>query len=111
MAVHDVAGNHEIMYTLSVNRSVSENQIDVVMVRDYGDDPNFMLKPKMTTNEACYQCHADYRGKLTEHTHHPADTAGSLCYNCHMPHQVYSLLTTHVSHRIDIPDVKSSLGK
>ncbi len=41
MDLSHVAGNHEIMYTLSVNRSVSENQIDVVMVRDYGDDPNF----------------------------------------------------------------------
>jgi predicted CXXCH cytochrome family protein len=76
----------------------------------HGDDPNFLLKPGMKTNEACYQCHAEYRARLTEHTKHPADSAGSLCYNCHMPHQVYSLLTTHRSHRIEIPDVKSSLG-
>ena len=76
----------------------------------HGDDPNFLLKPGMQTNEACYQCHADYRDRLSEHTHHPANTAGSLCYNCHMPHQVFSLLTTHRSHRIENPDVKSSLG-
>ncbi len=75
----------------------------------HGDDPNLMLKPKMQTNEACYQCHGDYRNRLTQHTRHGADSPGSLCYNCHMPHQVYSLLTTHRSHRIQIPDVKDSL--
>src|SRR5207244_5587662 len=73
-------------------------------------DPNFMLKPKMTTNEACYQCHAEYRSGLAEHTHHAADSSGSLCYNCHMPHLVYSLMTTHRSHRIEIPDVKTSVA-
>jgi predicted CXXCH cytochrome family protein len=76
----------------------------------HGDDPNFLLKPGMQTNEACYQCHSGYRERLAEHTRHPADSPGSLCYNCHMPHQVYSLLTTHRSHRIQNPDVKDSLG-
>jgi predicted CXXCH cytochrome family protein len=71
-------------------------------------DPNFLLKPGMHTNEACFGCHSDYRGLLTEHTHHAADSPGSLCYNCHMPHLVYSLLTTHRSHKIEIPDVKVS---
>jgi predicted CXXCH cytochrome family protein len=73
-------------------------------------DPNFMLKPGMQTNEACYQCHAGYRERLAEHTRHRAGSPGSLCYNCHMPHQVYSLLTTHRSHRIGVPLVKDSLG-
>lgn len=73
-------------------------------------DPNFMLKPAMQTNEACYQCHRDYRGRLADHTHHAADSPGSLCYNCHMPRLVYSLLTTHRSHKIDIPQVADSLG-
>ncbi len=73
-------------------------------------DSNFMLAPKMATNEACFQCHEGYRGRLAEHTHHAADSPGSLCYNCHMPHQVYSLLTTHRSHRIDVPRVEDSLG-
>jgi predicted CXXCH cytochrome family protein len=79
----------------------------------HGDDPNFMLKPGMKTNDACYQCHDDYRDQLASHSRHAADSSGSLCYNCHMPHQVYSLFTTHRSHRIQIPDVKetSSAGK
>jgi predicted CXXCH cytochrome family protein len=75
----------------------------------HGEDPNFQLRPRMQTNEACYQCHSDYRTRLTEHTRHGADSSGSLCYNCHMPHVVYSLLTTHRSHRIENPDVKVSL--
>src|SRR5205814_7043507 len=66
-------------------------------------------KPGMATNEACYQCHADYRGRLAEHTRHPADSPASLCYNCHMPFLTYSLLTTHRSHRIENPDVAGSL--
>ena len=76
----------------------------------HGDDPNMMLKPAMQTNDACYQCHADYRAKLADHTRHAAGSAGSLCYNCHMPHQVYSLMTTHRSHRIQTPDVAGSVG-
>lgn len=76
----------------------------------HGDDPNYLLKPKMNTNEACYQCHTEYRNRLADHTRHGADSSGSLCYNCHMPHQVYSLLNTHRSHRIQIPDLASSVG-
>ncbi|MCI0376213.1 MAG: cytochrome c3 family protein [Gemmataceae bacterium] len=74
----------------------------------HGPDPNFMLKPKMNTNEACFQCHGEYRERLSAHTRHPAESAGSLCYNCHMPHLVYSLLSTHRSHRIEIPDIETT---
>jgi predicted CXXCH cytochrome family protein len=73
-------------------------------------DPNHQLKDGMRTNEACYACHDTYRQRLVEHTHHAADSPGSLCYNCHMPYQVYSLLTTHRSHRIAIPRVRDSVG-
>jgi predicted CXXCH cytochrome family protein len=73
-------------------------------------DPNHQLKDGMRTNAACYGCHDAYRQRLVEHTHHAADSPGSLCYNCHMPHQVYSLLTTHRSHRIAIPRIRDSLG-
>jgi predicted CXXCH cytochrome family protein len=72
------------------------------------DDPNFLLKPAMSGNEACLQCHEGYRERLAEHSHHRPGSSGALCVNCHMPHQVYSLLTTHRSHRIGIPDVKDS---
>jgi predicted CXXCH cytochrome family protein len=73
-------------------------------------DPNHQVKDGMRTNAACYACHDEYRNRLVEHTHHPADSPGSLCYNCHMPYQVYSLLDTHRSHRISIPRIRDSLG-
>src|SRR5262245_41541631 len=76
----------------------------------HATDPNHALKPGMRTNEACYQCHQEYRATLVEHTKHPADSPGALCYNCHMPHQVYSLLTTHRSHRIENPTLEGSRG-
>ena len=41
MDLSHIQGNHEIMYTLSVDRSAGENQIDVIVERFYGDDPNF----------------------------------------------------------------------
>jgi predicted CXXCH cytochrome family protein len=73
-------------------------------------DPNHQVKDGMRTNEACYGCHEKYRAGLAEHTHHGADSSGSQCMNCHMPHQVYSLLDTHRSHRIMVPRVRDSLG-
>ena len=73
-------------------------------------EPNMMLAPRMETNEACFQCHASYRQHLAEHSHHRPDSPGSLCYNCHMSYQVYSLLTTHRSHRIDRLRIADSLG-
>lgn len=44
MDMTHIGGAHEIMYTLSVDRSVSENQIDVVVERGYGDDPNYLWR-------------------------------------------------------------------
>jgi len=76
----------------------------------HGDDPNMLLKPKMRTNEACLQCHPNYRDRIAEHTRHGADSAGSTCVNCHMAPQVYSLMTTHRSHRIETPTLAGSLG-
>lgn len=73
-------------------------------------DPDHQVKEGMRTNAACYKCHPEYRAQLTQHTHHPADAPGSLCASCHMPHQVYSLLTTHRSHRIDVPRVRESIS-
>jgi len=72
--------------------------------------PNFQLRDGMETNAACYQCHETYRDTLAAHTHHSAESPGSLCTNCHMPYQVYSLLTTHRTHRISVPRVKDSVG-
>ncbi len=72
-------------------------------------DPNDQLAARMDTNHACLQCHKQYRDKIEEHTHHPANSSGSLCYNCHMPYTSYALLTAIRSHRIESPDITSSI--
>ena len=72
-------------------------------------DNNDQLAPRMETNEACLQCHDDFRDNLTAHTHHAADSPGSLCYNCHMPHTTYGLLSGIRSHQIDSPSVETKL--
>ena len=61
------------------------------------------LKPRMNGNQACLQCHAEMGDKLSEHTHHAADSSGSDCLNCHMPHITYALFKGIRSHRIDSP--------
>lgn len=76
----------------------------------HAEDPNFQLGKQMAGNEACLQCHAEYRNRIEAHTHHRADSPGSLCYNCHMPYQAYSLLAVHRTHRIHSPLLKDSLG-
>ena len=72
-------------------------------------DNNDQLAPRMETNEACLKCHDDFRDNLTAHTHHAADSTGSLCYNCHMPHTTYGLLSGIRSHQIDSPSVETHL--
>jgi predicted CXXCH cytochrome family protein len=71
----------------------------------HGSDPNDQLKETMSGNEACLQCHDQFRKRLEQHTHHPPSSAGSLCYNCHMPHTTYALFTAMRSHRIVVPKV------
>jgi predicted CXXCH cytochrome family protein len=71
----------------------------------HNSDPNDQLSNVGVNNEACYQCHDDYRDQLAEHTHHAADSTGSQCYNCHMPHTNYALFKAIRSHQIDVPKV------
>ncbi len=68
----------------------------------YGDDPGLELSLQ---NEACNQCHPQFKDpvQLKAHTHHAPASSGSLCYNCHMPYQSYSLLKRTRSHRISNP--------
>lgn len=72
-------------------------------------DPDKQLKEGMSGNQACFTCHQKYQKSLAEHTHHGADSSGSLCYNCHMPYTSYGLLRAVRSHQIDRPTVLSNL--
>ena len=80
------------------------------------DDPrplvewaNDQLGRNMEGNQACLQCHSEFEDLLEEHTHHAADSMGSVCYNCHMPYTSYALLKGIRNHTIDSPSVTSSV--
>lgn len=73
----------------------------------FGDSPHLTVAEQ---NRACTQCHQEFSAgeRLVSHTHHPAESSGSLCYNCHMPYQAYSLLKRVRSHRISNPTVAAT---
>ncbi|HMJ64093.1 MAG TPA: cytochrome c3 family protein [Candidatus Binatia bacterium] len=68
--------------------------------------PDDQLARHKESNAACVECHKSIR--VAEHTHHAANSSGSLCYNCHMPHTTYGLLKAIRSHQIDSPSVETS---
>jgi len=69
------------------------------------------LTHKPESNDACLQCHQQLSVEtaLVEHTHHAADSSGSLCYNCHMPHTTYGLLKAIRSHEISSPSIRETV--
>ncbi len=70
---------------------------------------NDQMGEGMYGNEACLQCHETYREKLVEHTHHSADSSGSLCYNCHMPYTSYGLLKAVRTHTVGSPSAQTTV--
>jgi hypothetical protein len=76
----------------------------------HDSDPAGQIARDRTGNDACLTCHEDKRAAVTAHTHHRADSRGSLCVSCHMPRTTYALLKGIVSHRIDSPKVSERAG-
>lgn len=72
-------------------------------------DPNQQLKDTARDNRVCLTCHEEIGKQLEQHTHHAPDSAGSQCYNCHMPRTSYALFRAMRSHRIDSPNVETSV--
>jgi hypothetical protein len=66
------------------------------------------LADHMDGNDACTQCHTTMQAAVASHTHHQANSSGSLCYNCHMPYTTYGLLRAMRSHQISSPSAGSS---
>lgn len=71
--------------------------------------PTNQIAKGMESNTACAQCHQSLSQKLEQHTHHSANSSGSLCYNCHMPYTSYGLLKALRSHQISNPGVLATL--
>lgn len=74
----------------------------------HNSEPDDQLAAGMRTNQACLQCHTSMSDRIAEHTHHAADSSGSLCYNCHMPHTSFGVMKAMRSHRVQIPRVASN---
>lgn len=75
----------------------------------HSSDPNDQLAAGMSGDQACLQCHSSMSDRIAEHTHHAVNSPGSRCYNCHMPHTSYVLFKAIRSHRVDSPDIASSV--
>ncbi|MFC1746312.1 multiheme c-type cytochrome, partial [Candidatus Riflebacteria bacterium] len=68
-------------------------------------------------DEQCLSCHESKRNAIMKHTHHKADSEGSLCISCHMPYLQHrgvgnKLRFARSDHTIPIPrpDYDNSLG-
>jgi predicted CXXCH cytochrome family protein len=75
----------------------------------HSSDPSDQLAERMDGDHACLQCHKTYADDIEAHTHHAIGSSGSQCYNCHMPHTTYALFTAMRSHRVDSPNIQSSV--
>jgi hypothetical protein len=80
---------------------------DARPLREWAND---QLTSGMEGDQACLQCHEPLRSKLTAHTNHAAESAGSRCYNCHMPYTTYGLLKTIRSHTVSSPSAAESVN-
>ncbi len=78
----------------------------------HGGDPVDQLRPDLSDNKSCTQCHQEpkYNAELASHTFHSAETAGSQCVNCHMPRTAYALFGAIRNHEVSIPKVAASAG-
>ena len=58
---------------------------------------------KAGSNTLCTRCHTAIAAKITEHTHHAANSAGNVCVECHMPRVVTGLNAEMRDHSISVP--------
>ncbi len=61
------------------------------------------LKYRNNPNEMCLSCHANFRDRAAQHSHHAANSEASQCVSCHMPKVMNALLFKARSHQIEVP--------
>jgi hypothetical protein len=76
-----------------------------------------LLEPSEPSNGYCLNCHDALRGRIAEHTHHRAGTAGSYCYDCHMSRRIVNLASgtakwtrTHTMNHVPDPRLTMRFG-
>ena len=61
-------------------------------------------------NALCTTCHQGIGGRLTAHTRHAANSAGSSCVECHMPKTVISIKATMRDHTMSLPAPENTVA-
>jgi predicted CXXCH cytochrome family protein len=61
-------------------------------------------------NALCTTCHQDIGGRLTAHTRHAGNSAGSSCVECHMPKTVISIKATMRDHTMSLPAPENTVA-
>ena len=68
--------------------------------------------PPVSLNAVCGRCHSLAKFGGEQHTHHKAESAGTLCVNCHMPTKTYMVVDVRRDHsfRVPRPDFSVAYG-
>jgi predicted CXXCH cytochrome family protein len=61
-------------------------------------------------NALCTGCHQAIGTRLSAHTRHRADSAGSSCVECHMPKTVISIKSTMRDHTMSLPAPENTVA-
>ncbi len=76
----------------------------------HAGDPAGQIRPDLTPDQLCGQCHASVAERAAEHAGHPADSSGARCVACHMPPVVYGVMSWHPTHEVSSPDPARGLA-
>ena len=74
--------------------------------------PDVERQPQLTAsnNALCTRCHQETGARLTAHTRHRADSAGSSCVECHMPRTVVSIKAKIRDHSMSLPAPENTIA-
>ncbi len=67
-------------------------------------DPRGQLRAFASKDDMCTSCHGDLASPERAAAHAQHGESPPDCVSCHMPPVVYGVLSTHPSHRIELPD-------
>jgi len=75
-------------------------------------EPDIDRNPQLaaSNNALCTGCHQEIGTRLSAHTRHAADSAGSSCVECHMPRTVVSIKATMRDHTISVPAPENTVA-
>jgi len=75
-------------------------------------EPDIDRNPQLASsnNALCTGCHQEIGARVSAHTRHRADSAGSSCVECHMPKTVVSIKSTMRDHTISLPAPENTVA-